>query len=395
MENKSIPRTIMHLDMDAFFAAVEVLDNPALSGKCLVVGGHSKRGVVAAASYEARRYGIHSAMPMFQARQLCADIVVVAPRRKRYGQISRQVMAIIRTVSPRVEQISIDEAYADVTGCERLHGPPGKMAKDLKQRIKDTIRLTCSIGIAPNKFLAKIASDIDKPDGLTVVEPDDVPGFIQALPIQKVPGVGKHTLKILNEIGVRTLGDIAAYPETMLYHRFGKFGRRLVQLAGGIEGAPVTPQAPAKSISGEETLALDTQDKEKLKTHLMRHAEDVGRQLRRINLKARTVTLKIKHNDFKQVTRSKTIKRATHSTEIIYREANQLLTRYRLTRPVRLIGVGVSSLTTEDTPEQMDLFGSRNDKNASWEQVDRVVDAITEKFGQNSIHKARLKDIDP
>ncbi|MEA3233033.1 MAG: DNA polymerase IV [Thermodesulfobacteriota bacterium] len=395
MENKSIPRTIMHLDMDAFFAAVEVLDNPALSGKCLVVGGHSKRGVVAAASYEARRYGIHSAMPMFQARRLCADIVVVAPRRKRYGRISRQVMAIIRTVSPRVEQISIDEAYADVTGCERLHGPPGKMAKDLKQRIKNAIRLTCSIGIAPNKFLAKIASDMDKPDGLTVVEPEDVPGFIQALPIQKVPGVGKHTWKILNEIGVRTLGDIAAYPETMLYHRFGKFGRRLVQLAGGIEETPVTPQAPAKSISGEETLAVDTQDKEKLKTHLMRHAEDVGRQLRQINLKARTVTLKIKHSDFKQVTRSKTIKRATHSTEIIYREANQLLTRYRLTRPVRLIGMGVSSLTTEDTPEQLDLFGSRNDKNTSWEQVDRVVDAITDKFGQNSIHKARLKEIDP
>jgi len=394
MKNKTIPRTILHLDMDAFFAAVEVLDNPELSGKCLVVGGHSKRGVVAAASYEARRYGIHSAMPMFQARRLCANIVVVVPRRKRYGEISRQVMAIIKTVSPRVEQISIDEAYADITGCERLQGPPGKMAKDLKQRIKDTIRLTCSIGIAPNKFLAKIASDMDKPDGLTVVEPDDVPDFIQALPIQKVPGVGKHTWEVLNEIGVRTLGDIAVYPETMFYHRFGKFGRRLVQLARGIEETPVTPQSPTKSISGEETLETDTQDKEEIKTHLMRHAEDIGRQLRRVDLKARTITLKIKHNDFKQVTRSKTIKRATNSTEIICREANLLLTRYRLTRPVRLIGVGVSSLTTEDTPVQMDLFESMNDQNTHWEQVDRVVDAITEKFGRNSIHKARLKEID-
>jgi len=392
--NNSISPTIMHLDMDAFFASVEVLDNPNLAGKCLVVGGHSKRGVVAAASYEARRYGIHSAMPMFQARQRCADLVVVSPHRKRYQAVSRHVMALIKEVSPLVEQVSIDEAYVDISGCQRLHGPPMVLAKDLKGRIKDEVHLTCSIGIAPNKFLAKIASDMDKPDGLTLIPPETVPDFINELPIEKVPGVGKRTLEILNKVGIRTLGNVTEFPDAILHRRLGKFGRRLIQLSRGVEAAPVTPHTPTKSISGEETLEKDTSDKRRLQVYLMRHAEVVGRRLRRKNMKARTVTLKIKHSDFKQVSRSKTLKKATNSSETIYREANKLLTRYRLNRPVRLIGMGVSALTKVDHPVQMALFDSGQNHADPWNQVDQVVDAITEKFGDGSIRKARLEDLD-
>lgn len=385
----------MHLDMDAFFAAVEVLDNPELAGECLVVGGYSKRGVVAAASYEARRYGIHSAMPMFQARQRCAKLVVVKPRRKRYSELSRQVMAIIRSVSPQVEQVSIDEAYADITGCERLYGPPREMAQNLKERIKKAVGLTGSIGIAPNKFLAKIASDMGKPDGLMIIIPEEVARLISGLPIEKVPGVGKQAHHVLKKMGVRTLGDITEFPEAKLTNRLGKFGHRLIQLSEGVDETPVEPQSSVKSISTEETLATNTQDKEELKTHLMRQAEDVGRQLRQINMSARTVTLKIKHHDFKLVTRSQTMQQSTLSSEIIYRQAVRLLQRYRITRPVRLIGVGVSSLSSKPTPVQMNLFGDSNDNSRAWEQLDHTVDTITAKFGKDSIHRARLTDRDP
>jgi DNA polymerase-4 len=385
----------MHLDMDAFYASVEVLDNPDLSGKCLVVGGHSKRGVVAAASYEARRYGIHSAMPMFQARKRCADIVIVPPRRKRYQAVSRRVMALIKEVSPLVEQVSIDEAYVDITGCQRLHGPPTVLARDLKRRIKEVTQLTCSVGIAPNKFLAKIASDMEKPDGLTIIPAETVPDFIHTLAVEKVPGVGKRTHEVLRKMGIRTLGDIIHYPEPSLHRRLGKFGHRLIQLARGIEAAPVTPQTPVKSISGEETLETDTRDKRKLQIYLMQHAEDVGHRLRQANMKARRVTLKIKHSDFKQVTRSKTMKQGTNVSEIIYREAKQLLDHYHLTRPVRLIGMGVSALTETDHPVQRALFDSEGDRTNPWQQVDQVMDAITEKFGKGSISKARLKEDDP
>jgi len=390
--DNSIPPVIMHLDMDAFYASVEVLDNPDLAGKCLVVGGRSRRGVVAAASYEARRYGIHSAMPMFQAQKRCADLVVVPPRRKRYQAVSRQVMGLIREISPLVEQVSIDEAYVDISGCQRLHGPPSVLARDLKARIKAVTHLTCSIGIAPNKFLAKIASDMEKPDGITLIPAETVPDFIHSLPIEKVPGVGKRARGVLHEMGIRALGDIIQYPEATLHRRLGKFGRRLIQLARGIESAPVTPQTPVKSISGEETLEVDTRNKRKLQGYLMRHAEEVGHRLRQKNMKARTVTIKIKHSDFKQITRSRTLKEATDASEIIYREAGKLLARYRLTKPVRLIGMGVTSLIKKSAPVQLELFDSGENRSDPWSQVDHVLDAITDKFGKGSIRKAGLED---
>lgn len=384
-----VPSVIMHLDMDAFYASVEILDNPALAGTCLVVGGHSRRGVVAAASYEARRYGIHSAMPMFQARKRCADIVVVPPRRKRYQVVSRQVMALIKAVSPLVEQVSIDEAYVDISGCQRLLGPPRMLAWDLKNRIREATHLTCSIGIAPVKFLAKIASDMEKPDGLTIIPPEAVPDFIHDLAIGKVPGVGKRTREILRKMGVRTLGDIIHFPERTLHRRLGKFGRRLIQLARGADAEPVIPKIPVKSISSEETLATDTRDKRQLDVCLMRDAEEVARRLRRKKMKARTITLKIKHDDFRQVTRSKTLKQATDVSEIIYRQAKHLLERYRLTRPVRLIGLGVSALADADPPVQMALFDEGPPPADPWGQVDKVMDAISEKFGRESIGRAR------
>lgn len=388
-------RIILHVDMDAFFAAVEVLDNPDLEGRCLVVGGRSDRGVVAAASYEARKFGIHSAMPIFQARQRCKRLVIVPPRRRRYSELSRRIMSTLRTFSPLVEPVSIDEAYVDITGCERLFGSPRDIALNIKQRISDTVRLTCSVGVAPNKFLAKIASDMDKPDGLyVVVDPEAVRGFVERLPIEKVPGVGKRTLEGLMAMGIQRLGDVADFSEPALLERLGKFGQCLIRLSRGIDESPVAPWSPAKSISSEHTLAQNTRDLDELETYLLHHAEDVGRQLRRKALKARTINLKLKSADFRITTRSVTLKYPTHASKTIFHEARKLLRAHRLAKKVRLVGVGVSGLLDEDTPVQADLFERAETRSDSWDQVDDAVDAITDKFGKDMVQKARLKDMD-
>jgi len=382
---------ILHIDMDAFFASIEQLDEPALQGKCVVVGGASRRGVVAAASYEARRFGIHSAMPMFQARAKCPQLVIVPPHRRRYQTVSRQVMAILRTYSPLVEQVSIDEAYLDAHGLERLQGTPLKMAQSIKTEIKNQTRLTCSIGMAPLKFLSKIASDMDKPDGLTVISPEAMADFLDTLPVGKIPGVGRNMRETLRTMGIELLGDVRRYSENALRRQLGKYGLRLHQLARGIDRSQVVTQAPVKSVSSEETLGANTRDRSALARCLLRHAEDVGRQLRRKRFKARTITIKIKYADFSQITRSQTISPPTHASEFIYREALELLKGLRLARPVRLIGVGGSSLVAENTLIQQELFPVAQGPHARrWEQVDRAVDAVGAKFGPESLKKANL-----
>jgi DNA polymerase IV len=388
------PKIILHVDMDAFFAAVEVLDNPDLKGECLVVGGRSDRGVVAAASYEARKFGIFSAMPIFQAWQRCKRLVIVPPRRRRYSELSKRIMSTLRQYSPLVEPVSIDEAYVDVSGCERLFGSPRDIGLRVKQNIKDAVRLTCSVGVAPNKFLAKIASDMDKPDGLfVIVDPEEVRRFLARLPIQKVAGVGRKSRESLKALGIHRLGDVAEFPESALLERMGKFGHRLIQLSQGIDDAPVAPWSPAKSISSEHTLAKNTRDVTELETYILHHAEDVGRQLRRKALKARTINLKLKSADFKINTRSSTLKQPTRSSKTIFNEARRLLRSYRLVKDIRLVGVGVSGLVDEDTPIQADLFDKPGNRQDSWDQIDDAVDAITDKFGKNMVQKARLKDL--
>jgi len=381
---------ILHIDMDAFFASVEQRDRPELRGKCVVVGGRSERGVVTTASYEARRYGVRSAMPMFEARRRCPHAIIVPGRMHRYKAISRQIMDLLRTFTPLVEPVSIDEAYLDISGGKRLFGSPEQVARDIKHCIMQATGLTCSIGIAPLRFLAKIASDMDKPNGLTIIPPSEVSAFIDRLLLDKIPGVGKVTHEKLARMNLTTLGDVRQYPPDLLINRLGKFGHRLAALARGEDPTPVTPCSDVKSVSSENTLARDTRDTALLHTILRHHAEDVGRQLRRHRLKARTVTLKIKHADFQQATRSKTVTRPVQSAEAIFKIAEDLLNQYPLNRKVRLIGVGASHFISADAPIQMDLFGNTVEGSKNWEKVDHTVDAINEKFGRGFIGKASL-----
>jgi DNA polymerase-4 len=386
---------ILHIDMDAFFASVEQLDNPDLKGQCVIVGGKSQRGVVAAASYEARRYGIHSAMPIFQARQRCPDLTIVPPRRGRYVDISREVMAILRGFSPLVEPVSIDEAYMDVSGCRRLHGSSMDIAMEIKQTIHDKTGLTCSIGVAPVKFLAKIASDMDKPDGLTIIEPEQVKPFIHSLPIGKVPGVGKQTMKVLSNLGIKTLGQVAGLTEKILVSKVGKFGHHLFLLSQGDDGAPVAARQAAKSISTETTLSEDTIDRRQLASCLLRQAQSVAHELRLKKKRARTVTLILKTSDFQRHTRSLTLNTAFQNTDTIYKTALKLLQQYTLHKPVRLVGVGASGLQPESRPVQMELFSNEiRTPDHKWEKVDRAVDALSDRFGSHTVVRGSSADLD-
>ncbi len=381
---------ILHIDMDAFYASVEKLDNPELIDKCVIVGGQSSRSVVSAACYNARKLGVRSAMPVYQAKKLCPDGVFIFPRMARYKELSRIIMAELKTFSPVVEPVSIDEAYLDISGCEKLLGTPVEIAAKIKKRILESVNLACSIGIAPSKVLAKIASDLDKPDGFVLIKPDEAEEFIKNLLIKKVPGVGTKTGKQLELLGIVTLGDVRKYPEVTLLKKLGKFGQRLIDLAAGIDRSTVRPPVSHKSVSTETTLSKDTGNKRLLKKILLSQAVEVAEDLRRKKVKAKTITVKIKHSDFKLITRRTTMERPTHSSEIIYKEAVKLLNNYRFTKGVRLIGVGASGFISLSIPVQMDLFGKKQNK--KWEKVDRALDTISEKFGKNAVKRAAVSN---
>jgi DNA polymerase IV len=383
---------ILHIDMDAFYASVEQLDQPWLKGQCVIVGGTAGRGVVSAASYEARAFAVRSAMPIFQARRLCPQGVFIHPRMNRYQEVSGEVMAVLQEFSPLVEQVSIDEAFIDLSGMERLHGPPDEMGRTLKKRIRESVRLTCSVGVAPNRFLAKIASDFKKPDGLTVIHPDQVAEFIDRLPIGKVPGVGPKTQPKLMEFGIRFLGDIRKFPEPTLASIFGSYGRRLLELSHGIDPTPITPNSPAKSVSSECTLEEDTREKSVLTRCLLAQAEQVAAGLRSEGMKARTVVLKIKHADFKLCTRRTTFTPPTQSSKELYRQALLLLEEYRTTQKIRLIGLGATGFVPADTPRQQELFAANGMPREGWETVDKTMAKIRNKFGDGVIRRATLKE---
>ncbi len=383
---------ILHLDMDAFYAAVEQLDRPELRGRCVIVGGTSGRGVVAAASYEARRCGVHSAMPMFQARRLCPQGVFVRPRMDRYQELSAAIMGILQEVSPQVEPVSIDEAFVDLSGTERLHGAPLKAARMIKQRVREALRLSCSVGAAPNRFLAKIASDINKPDGLTVIGPEEVRDFIDRLAVEKVPGVGPKALEKLKAIGVRFLGEIRAIPVEILTPIFGSYGARLLELAHGIDATPVSPDTPAKSISSECTLAADTHDRNQLARCLLQQADEVAAGLRREGVQARTVVLKLRHADFTLHTRRVTFSPPARSARELYRRAIRLLEQHRPGQPIRLVGLGATGFMPADFPRQLEVFAEAEGSGEDWEKVDRTLEAIQRKFGPASIGRAALSE---
>ncbi|WP_300669346.1 DNA polymerase IV [Desulfoluna sp.] len=388
---------ILHLDMDAFFAAVEQLDNPALRGKPVVVSGHSARSVVSTASYEARQYGVHSAMPLFQALKLCPHACVVPGNRRRYQEISAQVFAICREYSPLVEQVSIDEGYLDVTGCEGLFGSPVDMAQTLRQRVAKETGLTCSVGVAPVKFVAKVASDLNKPNGVYVVTPESLDAFLVALPVKKVPGAGKRTVALLDELGIRTLGDMRRFPLSTFTQKLGQAGERLYALAYGRDAAGVSGEPEeAKSISCESTLEKDTTDPAFVYARLLAQADEVAGELRRKGLFAKRVTLKLTFADFRRITRQTTLTRPTHLSGHLYAEAVTLFDREWTGQRIRLVGLGCSQISHDEAtpPSQLDLFGQvarQEVRDEGWEKVEQSVDAIREKFGKYAVTRARVK----
>ncbi|MFQ5604524.1 MAG: DNA polymerase IV [bacterium] len=384
-------RTILHLDMDAFFAAVEQLDNPQYRGKPVIVGSDPKqgkgRGVVATASYEARKYGIHSAMPISQAYKRCPHGIYLRGKRGRYSEVSKQVMAILQDFSPVIEKISIDEAFLDLTESLKLFGSAEKIGREIKQRIQNELHLTASVGIAPNKFLAKIASDLQKPDGFVVVRPGEEKSFLEDLPISRLWGVGKKTEQALKKLGIATIGQIARMPQTELGKRFGKWGSALWRLSNGIDERPVSPWAAQKSISQERTFDTDTGDEEFIERTLFKLADALTRLMRTHHLKGRTITLKIRLEDFSTFTRSQSVSGFVDSTEIIKAVAIDLYRKFnKQNKKVRLLGIGVSQLNSV-AGEQLGLFDQDSMVN---QKVTRLLDSLKDKFGENVVKRAAL-----
>ncbi|WP_207264160.1 DNA polymerase IV [Desulfovibrio sp. Huiquan2017] len=379
---------ILHIDMDAFYASVEQMDNPELRGKPVAVGGTSDRSVVSAASYEVRKYGVRSAMSVVKARKLCPEIILVPGRMGRYKEVSHQVMGVLREFSPTVEQASVDEAYLDGTGLERLFGPIDEVGRRIKERMREVTGLTCSVGVAPVRFLAKIASDMDKPDGLFIVRHEEVAAFLRTLPVGKIPGVGAKLLDVLKRLGVRTCGDILTKPVGYWEGRLGKHGAALYNRARGIDTTPVTPCEAAKSCSAENTFHEDTTDRALLRKWLLVQSERVGEDLRRHGYKGRTVTLKIKYADFSQITRSKSLDARTDNTAVIYGIACALLEQVKLPRAVRLIGVGVSNFGAR--ARQVTLFEEAPRQQESTSELDRAVDEVRRKFGGRAVTRVEL-----
>jgi DNA polymerase-4 len=339
-------RKIVHLDMDAFYASVEQRDAPALKGRAVAVGGSPEgRGVVAAASYEARLFGVRSAMPMARAMRLCPELVIVRPDFTKYKKVSEQVMTILRGCTDLVEPLSLDEAYLDVTENRWRIAYGSLVAKELKRRIRDVTGCTASAGVAPNKFLAKIASGWRKPDGLTVISPDRVEAFLQSLPVESLWGVGPVTARKLHALGIQRVVDIRSFDPHRLQGEVGSLAQWLRQLSYGDDPRPVTPHRAAKSASSETTYAEDLQDLEAIRGELARLARETAQWLEKKQLAGRTVTIKVRYADFTTVTRSHTLSRPTSDADVIASWAAELLQRTQAgPRPVRLLGARVSGL---------------------------------------------------
>jgi DNA polymerase-4 len=378
--------TILHVDLDAFFAAVEQRDRPELRGRPVVVGvgGRNDRGVVSAASYEARNYGIHSAMPLRTAAALCRDAVFVPVDGRKYASVSRQVMAVLRRYTPLVEPISIDEAFLDVAGSEALFGSPVDIARTIRADIRGELELTASVGVATSKLVAKVASDLRKPDGLVVVEPGDEAGFLAPLPIARLWGVGERTAAALADYGVRTIGDLAALPEDLLVRRFGKQGAALAARARGIDPSPVAGGEAAQSVSHEHTFDVDTSDTDELERTLLGLSEGVASRLRAGGVRARTVAVKVRDSSFVTVSRQRTLSPPTDQTEVIFRAALELARPQMRGIKVRLLGVAASHL---DEGQQLALFDEADDRRR---RATRAADEIRRRFGSRAIRRARL-----
>ncbi|MCX5863692.1 MAG: DNA polymerase IV [Deltaproteobacteria bacterium] len=383
-------RRIIHLDMDAFYASVEILDNPALQGRPVVVGGDCNRGVVCAASYEARKFGVHSALPIFTARKLCPHGVFLPVRMPRYQAISSQIMEIFQRFTPLVEPLSLDEAFLDVTASERLMGTAEDIARQIRALVKETIGLTVSAGVGSSKLVAKIASDLNKPDGLTIVPPGQEEAFLSPLPIGRLWGVGRTTKEALALIGVKTIGDLTRIPTAILTAKFGKAGLMLHESARGIDFRPVETRQEAKSIGNEETFAEDLRDKKRIEQELLALCIKVGKRARTHGLVGRTVTIKVKYRDFVQVTRSFTLPEPVADDKSLYQTGCLLLAKTEITlRPIRLLGITLSNLGPDGAVGQLGLFsdGQNREKDC---RLYKAIDTISDRYGSGSIVPATL-----
>jgi DNA polymerase-4 len=384
-------KTIFHVDMDAFFVSVEELFDPSLKGKAVVVGGQKhERGVVSAASYEARKFGVHSAMPLRTAAKLCPHAMFVNGHPERYRECSQQVFEVLKKFSPQVEMASIDEAYLDMTGTERLHGPPLRAAHSLHARMKSETQLNCSIGIGTSRLIAKVSSAQAKPNGVLWIVPGQEGKFLAPLEVRAIPGVGKVTEQNLHALGIQKVGDLATKDEQFLEERFGKWGLALAgkaqgKDAGGWFDSEVGEDTEAKSISHEHTFNEDTGNREQLESTLMRLSEMVGRRLREARVYARTIQLKLRYKDFTTITRAHTLAAATQLDNDIFEEARQLFRKnWRAGAEVRLLGVQASSLEVE-TPQIGLLDGDRQQR---WKDALSAADRLRDKYGESSISLA-------
>lgn len=380
-------RSILHVDMDAFYASVEQRDDPQLRGKPVVVGGSSNRGVVAAASYEVRKFGVRSAMSMADARRRCPDLIRVQPRMSHYQAVSKQIFEIFREFTPVVEGLSLDEAFLDVTACHSLHGTSIAIATKIKQAIRDRTGLNASVGIAENKLVAKIASDLDKPDGLTILLGDSVRDRLDPLPVSVIPGIGKKTLARLHDINIFSVADLRLAPDRDLKAIFGRYAQRTRERAAGMDNRPVVSSREEKSISAEETYDVDLGDRGEMERELLRLAEITARRLRKSSLQAGTVQIKIRQADFQTFTRQKSLQPPVNNTDQIHQVACQLLGNWLENNPgmrIRLLGVGGSKLSPA---EQRDLFADDDTPVAG--AVDQTVDDIRDRFGNASVARAR------
>ena len=395
-------RAILHVDMDSFYVSVEVLQDPSLKGKPVIVGGSGDRGVVASCSYEARAYGIHSAMPSTRARRLCPDAIFLSGHYDLYSEYSRKLHAVLTSFTPLVEGISLDEAFLDVTGAQRLFGTGAEIGQRIRQRVAEELVLACSVGVASNKLLAKLASKAAKPRaarsgtepglGVCVVEEERELEFLHPLPVSALWGVGPATEARLQRFGVATIGDLATVPLATLVGSLGQaLGAHLHELANGRDPRPVEPDREVKSVSHEETYAVDHVEREALRVEAVRMADSVANRLRDARLSGRTVTIKVRFGDFSTITRSHTLPSPVDSGPTIARAAVELLDQVDVSPGVRLFGVGVSNLA-EDGARQLSLDDALNA--AGWEDATKAVDEVRARFGDRAVGPGTLASSD-
>ena len=386
-------RQIIHVDMDAFYASVEQLDNPDLVGKPVIVGGDPKqRGVVSAASYEARKFGVHSAMPMSRAIRLCPNAIVLLVRMERYAELSELIHDIFQRFTPQIEPISMDEAFLDVTGSIQLFGSAEKIGKAVKNQIKEQLGLVASVGIAANKFLAKLASDLDKPDGFVVITEENKQQILDPLPVSRIWGVGKVTEKALRSKGINTIKQLRESPMDILRGIFGDQTAHVLRLAQGVDNREVESNREAKSISSEQTFATDISDKDILLDVLLHQVEDVAQRLRLNELEAKTITLKLRYDDFRTVTRSSTFYQPTNTTRTLWQEAQEIFLKWhkKSAGPLRLLGLGVSGLHKSGSGQHQLFPDPEKEKQ---KRLDKAFDKIRDKFGHDSLRRGNMGDV--